>query len=579
MERIESSVLKRAQKWLENDFDQETKDQVKFLIENDPAGLTDSFYRDLEFGTGGLRGIMGVGTNRMNKYTVGMATQGLANYLLSCFPHDEEIGIAIAYDCRNNSSYFAGVAAEILSANGLKVFLFDKLSPIPILSFAVRHFGCRAGIVITASHNPKEYNGYKVFWGDGGQVVPPHDHNIISEVKKIQDPGQVRFGRQAERIEMVGAGFDELYIDTLKGYSMSPGLISRHRDLKMVFTPIHGTAVYLAPAALKAFGFENVFHVPEQDVVSGDFPTVVSPNPEEPAALKMALDKGKEVDADLVMATDPDGDRVGVAVKNRNGAFTLLNGNQTATIIIYYLLEQWKAQKKITGSEYLVKTIVTTELLNEMAAHYGVECFDVLTGFKYIGELIGKLEGHKQFIAGGEESYGYLVGDYIRDKDAIISCCIVAEAAAWAREQGKTLPELLSGIYARFGFFHEKLLSVTKKGRAGLEEIRKLMDGYRLRPPVSIGGVTVVKVHDYERGETLDLVAGKTSPLNFPRSNVLQFFLKDGTKITMRPSGTEPKIKYYVGVRAELNDPSAYESVREQLERRVEKFIGALNPE
>lgn len=578
MEKTDPKVLERAQRWLDDDYDQETKTRVREMIGNEPVELTDSFYRDLEFGTGGLRGLMGVGTNRINKYTVGMATQGLANYLLECFSEEEQLSVAIAFDSRNNSPFFANVAAEIMSANGIKVFLFDQLRPIPLLSYAVRHFGCQAGIVVTASHNPKEYNGYKVFWEDGGQVVPPHDKNIIREVQKIRQLDQIRFGRVEDLIEILDEEFDRLYIDTLKTYSLLPAETGSRKTLKIVFSPIHGTGVFLAPNALKAFGFQQVFNVPEQDVVSGDFPTVESPNPEEASVMKMALDRGRQVGADLVMATDPDGDRVGVAVKGPEGDYVLLNGNQTAAIMIYYILEQWKTRKGFTGKEYIVKTIVTTEVLAKMARHYGVECYDVLTGFKYIGELIGKLEGKKTFIAGGEESYGYLVGDHIRDKDAIISCCIMAEATAWAMEQGKSVYELLAEIYSRFGFFHEKLLSVTRRGKAGLEEIQALMTHYREKTPEAIRQVPVVKVHDYARGETRNMVSGETSKLDFPTSNVLQFILEDDTRITMRPSGTEPKIKFYVGVRSGLKNASGYMSVREQLDRLADEYLRAMEP-
>ena len=578
MEKIDPKVLERAQKWLDDDYDQETKSRIRDMMQHDPAGLTDSFYMDLEFGTGGLRGLMGTGTNRMNRYTVGMATQGLANYLLDCYAGEEQLSVAIAFDSRNNSPFFADVAAEILSANGIKVFLFDRLRPIPVLSFAVRHFGCNAGIVITASHNPKEYNGYKVFWGDGGQVVPPHDRNIIREVQKIRQLDQIRFGKDENLIELLDEGFDAHYIDTLKGYSMLPSSARSKGELKIVYTPIHGSGVHLAPRALKAFGFSMVFHVAEQDVISGDFPTVESPNPEEASAMKLALQRGEETGAHLVLATDPDGDRVGAAVRGPDGRYVLLNGNQTATLLIYYILEQWKHQQGFTGKEFLVKTIVTTDILTKMADHYGVECFDVLTGFKYIGELIGRLEGQKTFIAGGEESYGYLVGDYIRDKDAIISCCMVAEATAWAMEQGKTVPELLAGIYTRFGFYYEKLLSVTRKGKSGLEEIQSMMKRYRENPPETILGVRVLRMHDYARSETRDMASGQVSELDFPASNVLQFLLADGTKITMRPSGTEPKIKFYAGVRGDLPDPAAYESVRARLDALADRYLDALNP-
>lgn len=576
MSTIDPFVLERANKWLDEGFDSKTRDAVRALIDHDHAALTESFYRDLEFGTGGLRGIMGVGTNRMNKYTVGMATQGFANYLKQFFSDEDQIGVAIAYDCRHNSPYFAEVTAEILSANGIKVFLFDALRPTPEVSFAVRHFRCQGGIMITASHNPKEYNGYKVYWDDGGQLVPPHDHNVIAEVQKIKDPGQIKFERNDDLIEILGEDFDELYIDTLRSLSLSPGLISKYSDMKIVFTPIHGTAVKLVPMALKAFGFNGVINVPEQDVVDGDFPTVVSPNPEEPAALEMALDRAVETGAELVMATDPDGDRVGIAVKDQHGSFILLNGNQIASLMIYYILEQYKQKNRITGKEFLVKTIVTTELLDRMAAHYGVECFDVLTGFKYIGELIRILEGEKTFIAGGEESYGYLVGDFVRDKDAVISCCMLAETAVWAKEQGKSMYDLLIDIYLQFGLYHEQLLSLTKKGKAGLKEIKAMMESFRVNSPEAIAGQKVVRIYDYKQGIVLNRDTGLEEELDLPLSDVLQFILEDGTKITLRPSGTEPKIKFYFGTHADLPDRKDYARVHEELQRRVSRIIDAL---
>lgn len=572
-------MLERAQKWLGTSFDEDTRNQVKTLMDNDPIGLTDAFYRDLEFGTGGLRGIMGVGTNRMNKYTVGMATQGLANYLKQCFPDVPQIRVAIAYDCRNNSPYFAEISAEILSANGMKVFLFKGLRPTPELSFAVREKGCQSGIVITASHNPKEYNGYKVYWDDGGQLVAPHDKNVIREVKKITSVDQVRFERVEENIEMLDEAMDKLYLERMKAYSLAPENNLKHRDLKIVFTPIHGTAVKLAPAALKAFGFEQVFPVPEQDVTSGDFPTVHSPNPEEPAALKMALDKAREVDAELVMATDPDADRVGIAVKDLMGEYVLLNGNQTASLLISYILKQWKANGKLTGKEYIVKTIVTSELLKKIAEKQGVECFDVLTGFKYIAEIIRNLEGKKTFIAGGEESYGYLVGDYVRDKDAIISCCFVAEAAAWARQQGKTLYETLVDLYVEYGFYLEKLISITKKGKAGLEEIQAMMEGFRNNPPLEIDGMKVAALKDFQTSVSHDFLNRREQPIDLPKSNVLQFFLEDGSKITMRPSGTEPKIKFYFGAKGKLESAGDFEQVNAQLEEKIKGMIASLKLE
>ncbi len=578
MNPVDEAVMKKARQWMEGGFDDETKNQVKTLMENDPKELTEAFYQDLEFGTGGLRGIMGVGTNRMNKYTVGMATQGLANYLKQSFPGKDQIRVAIAHDCRNNSTFFTEITAKIFSANGFKVFLFDALRPTPQLSFAIRHLDCQGGVMITASHNPKEYNGYKVYWEDGGQLIAPHDKNVIQEVQKIKDISQVRFSGEEKNIETLGAEMDEAYIEALKGVSLSPELNQKHQDLKIVFTPIHGTAVKLAPMALKAYGFNKVINVPEQDIVSGDFPTVVSPNPEEPAALKMALEKARKVDAELVMATDPDADRVGVAVKDRSGEYVLLNGNQTATLLIYYLLEKWKENGKLTGKEYIVKTIVTTELLKKMAISYNVDCYDVLTGFKFIAEKIRLLEGKKTFIGGGEESYGYLVGDYVRDKDAIVSCCMIAEAAAWARENGKSLYELLIDIYVSYGIHFEKLLSLTKKGKEGMEEIRELMEKFRNDPPKEINGQRVATIKDYKAGVAKEMFyVNKHYPIDLPSANVLQFILEDGSKITMRPSGTEPKIKFYFGAEAALDKAEDFEKEQENLEKKIDAIIQSMD--
>ncbi len=576
MKGIDAAIMEKARQWLGGEFDPQTRQQVQTLIDNDPVGLTDAFYRDLEFGTGGLRGIMGVGTNRMNRYTVGMATQGLAQYLRRSFPNTNPIKVAIAHDCRNNSTYFTEVAAEILSANGIKVYLFDELKPTPLLSFAVRELGCQAGIVITASHNPKEYNGYKVYWDDGGQLVPPHDKAVIEEVQGISRVDQIKFGMDESLIEILDESFDKVYIERIKTVSLAPEVIARHKDLPMVFTPIHGSTVRLAPASLRAFGFEKIYHVPEQDVTSGDFPTVVSPNPEEPEALKMAMQKGREVDADLVMGTDPDGDRVGFVVKDLEGDYVILNGNQAAALLIYYLLEQWKTKGKLTGNEYIVKTIVTTELLQNIASQYQVECLDVLTGFKYIAEKMRLLEGKKTFIGGGEESYGYTIGDQVRDKDAVISCCMMAEAAAWAKDQDRTLYQLLIDIYLKFGFYLEKLISLTKKGKAGMEEIQGMMDHYRKNTPAAINGVPVVLVKDYLTRSQIDKVTNQQTPLDFPAANVLQLFLEDGSKITMRPSGTEPKIKFYFGVKDQLKRAEDFPAMHEQLEQKVQDIIHSM---
>ncbi len=569
-------IIEKAKTWLSSEFDEDTRKEVKHLLDNDHRELTDSFYKDLEFGTGGLRGVMGVGTNRMNKYTVGVATQGLANYLKKTFPANKEIKVAIAHDCRNLSANFSGVAAEVLSANGIKVYLFDKLQPTPLLSFAIRHLGCQSGIVITASHNPKEYNGYKVYWEDGGQLVAPHDQNIIAEVRKIESVKEINFNKDASKIIVLSDEVDKAYLERVKSLVLSPEVIEKHKDMKIVFTPIHGASVYLGPAGLKAYGFNNVMGVDEQNVVDGNFPTVVSPNPEEPEALKMALDKAKENGADLVMGTDPDGDRVGVIVKNLDNEYVGLNGNQTAALIIYYLLEKYKQKGLITGKEYIVKTVVTTELLKIIADSYGVECYNTLTGFKFIAEVIRKLEGKKKFIGGGEESYGYLVGDFVRDKDAIISCCVIAEAAAWAKEQGKTLYELLIDICVKYAFYKENLISITKKGKEGSEEIQRMMNGFRKAPPAKIAGADIIEIIDYHKQKHFFIKENREEDLELPKSNVLQFLLEDDSKITMRPSGTEPKIKFYFSVNGKLETPEKYKSVDEKLQKKIDSIIDDL---
>lgn len=575
MTKIEDSVLKKAQSWLDGAYDEETRTAVRKMMENDPQELTEAFYKDLEFGTGGLRGIMGVGSNRMNKYTVGAATQGFANYLKMNFPDIGQIKVAIAYDSRNNSRYFAEVTADVFSANGIKVYLFDDLRPTPELSFAIRHFHCQGGIVITASHNPKEYNGYKAYWDDGGQLISPHDKNVISEVQKITDIAEVKFNRKADLIEIIGEEVDKIYLEHIKSLSLSPEIIRKQKDLKIVYTPIHGTGAKLVPEALKDFGFENIHVVKEQAVADGNFPTVISPNPEEPAALEMALNLADEVQADMVMATDPDSDRVGIAVR-KDGKMVLLNGNQAATLLIYYLLEKWHEKGKLTGKEYIVKTIVTTELLFDMADKYKVEHFDVLTGFKYIVDIIKKLEGEKQFIGGGEESYGYLVGDFVRDKDAVISCAMLAEVAAWTNDKGIGMFDLLKQIYLEFGFYKEKLISIVRKGKAGAEEIQKMMDDFREKTPVRLNGSKVVLVKDYLTGKEKNLKTGEEKEILLPRSNVLQLFTEDGSKISVRPSGTEPKIKFYFGVRSDLNSVDDFERVSNELEAKIEGIIKDL---
>lgn len=573
--QIDPQILATAQSWLSANYDSETQKEVKDMIENRPSDLVEAFYRDLEFGTGGLRGIMGVGTNRMNKYTVGMATQGLANYLKSQFPN-EQIKLAIAYDCRNNNTFFADVTSSVLSANGIHVYLFDTLRPTPELSFAIRYLKCHSGIVITASHNPKEYNGYKVYWNDGGQLVNPHDENVITEVRKITDIKDVKFDKNESLITIIGADIDQAYMKMIKDLSLSPELIQKHKDIKIVFTPLHGTGVKLVPETLKMFGFENVISVDEQNINDGNFPTVKSPNPEEPAALEMAIAKAKATDATLVMATDPDADRVGIAVRNNKGEFVLMNGNQTASILFYYILRKWKENGKLDGNQFIVKTIVTSELLIEIAEKFGVKHFDVLTGFKYIADIILQEEGKLKFIVGGEESYGYLVGDSVRDKDAVASCCFIAEAAAWAAEQGKTMYDLLADIYVEFGFYLESLKSLTKQGKSGAEDIEKMMADYRSNPPKSIAGLDVVMMKDYKLQKSYNFTNNTQEEIKLPKSNVLQFFTSDGSKITVRPSGTEPKIKFYFGVKGKLNSAAEFDKTTADLKAKLDLIIKDL---
>ena len=567
---MDQKILGRAQAWLTEQYDEETRKKVQYLIDNDPNELTESFYRNLEFGTGGLRGIMGVGTNRMNIYTVAMATQGFANYIKLMNPGVSELRVAIAYDCRNNSPAFANITADVMSANGIKVFIFDCLRPTPELSFAVRELHCHAGVMVTASHNPKEYNGYKAYWNDGGQLVSPHDKNVIAEVEKILDPSMVNFKRNPELITVLGEDFDDIYLNKVFGLSLSLDLIKKHKDLKIVYTPIHGTGRRLVPEILRRKGFENVYCVEEQMVVDGDFPTVKSPNPEEPAAMALAVKKAQEINADLVLATDPDADRVGVAVKKENGEFILLNGNQAASVFLYYLLTRWHELGKLTGKEFVVKTIVTTELLFEIAKKFDVDRYDVLTGFKYIASKILELEGKKQFIGGGEESYGYLAGDFVRDKDAVIATSLLAEAMAWAAEQGKTFYELLCDIYREFGLYKEKLVSLTKKGISGTEEIKAMMAKFRNTPPTEIVGEKVVEIRDYKTLEAKDLLTGKVTPIDLPKSDVLQFFTETGSKISIRPSGTEPKIKFYFSMKGKIEG-----GIDESMNRLDEKLNAA----
>lgn len=557
-----NEVLAKARIWLDGNYDEETKQEIRRMINaEDKTELIESFYRDLEFGTGGLRGIMGAGTNRMNIYTVGAATQGLSNYLKSQFAGLPQISVVIGHDCRNNSRLYAEISADIFSANGIKVYLFEDLRPTPEVSFAIRHFGCQSGIILTASHNPKEYNGYKAYWNDGAQMIAPHDENVISEVTKITDVNDIKYKGNPSLIEIIGEEIDKIYIDNIKTISLSPDSIKRNHDMKIVFTPIHGTAVKLVPRALKDYGFTNIIHVPEQDVVSGNFPTVYSPNPEEPAALDMAIKKAIETDADLVMATDPDSDRMGISVKNDKGEWILVNGNQTALIFVYYLIRRWKELGKLKGNEYVVKTIVTTEIIKQIAERNQVECFDCFTGFKWIAAVIRENEGIKEYIGGGEESYGFLPEIFVRDKDAVSSCTLMAEIAAWAKDNGKTLFELLQDIYLEYGFGKEKGISVVRKGKSGAEEIAKIMNDFRINPPKELAGSEILIIKDYKTLKQTNTATGEVIDLEMPAtSNVLQYFTKDGTKISVRPSGTEPKIKFYIEVRGEMKTREDYDA-------------------
>lgn len=544
---IDNSIISKAHEWLNPTYDEPTRNAVRQLLDGDPKELEDCFYKNLDFGTGGLRGVMGVGTNRMNKYTVGMATQGLANYVKKAIP--APYSAAISYDCRTCSAEFARITAEVLAANDFTVYLFDALRPTPELSFAVRTLHCSIGVMVTASHNPKEYNGYKVYWNDGAQVTAPHDKDIIQEVLKVSSPALVHFTGGSGRIEMIGTALDEQYLTSILSLlRLSPDALAAHRDIKMVYTPLHGTGVRLVPEALRRLGFTNLYHVPEQDVNDGAFPTLSSPNPEEPSALAMAVAKAHEVGADLVMATDPDADRVGIAVRNAKGQLQLLNGNQTASLLTYYLLRRWKETGRLTGKEFIVKTIVTTDLMAVIATHFGVDCYNVLTGFKFIAQVVRENEGHKTFIGGGEESYGYNVGAFVRDKDAVVACSLIAEVACWAAAQGKSLYEVLLDIYRQFGYFKESLVSITMKGKDGMEEMKALMEKYRNQPPTSFGGSPVILLHDYKKSETIDFVSDLRYQITLPQSDVLQYICADNTLITIRPSGTEPKIKYYFGV-------------------------------
>ena len=567
---LEQMVLKKAQAWLDGHYDEETKKQVKYLMDNDMKELVESFYKDLEFGTGGLRGIMGVGTNRMNVYTVGAATQGLANYLKKNFA-GEQIRVAIGHDSRNNSRMFAERVADIFASNGFTVFLFDSLRPTPELSFAIRELKCHSGVVVTASHNPKEYNGYKAYWTDGSQVTPPHDRNIIEEVEKITDIDMIQMGRNAENITILDEKFDEIYLNRVHELSLSPESVKKFHDMKIVYTPLHGSGVRLVPASLAKYGFTNVKLVPEQAVVDGNFPTVESPNPEERKTMSMAIDLAAKEGAELVLATDPDSDRIGVALRNKQGEYVLLNGNQTLVLLMSYQLTRWAERGELDGKQYVVKTIVTSQMANAVADFFKVKCYDCLTGFKYIAQIVRENEGKTKYIGGGEESFGYLAGDYVRDKDAVSACSLAAEAAAWAKDtMGLTLFEWLQELYVKYGFYREGLVSVVRKGKEGAEQIQQMMVDFRANPPKTIVGSPVVKINDFQTLETLDVKTGVKTPIAQDRSNVLQWFTEDGTKVSVRPSGTEPKIKFYFGVKAPLASVADYDRVLAELDGKIE---------
>ena len=574
---MDIEVKNKALEWLNSNIDQDAKNEIQRMLDSkNQTELIDSFYRDLEFGTGGLRGIMGIGSNRVNKYTIGKATQGLSNYLLKAFP-GEQVSVAIAHDSRNNSVYLADITASVFSANGIKVYFYSELRPTPSLSYAIRALGCKSGVVLTASHNPKEYNGYKAYWDDGAQVTPPHDENIIGEVNKIARIEDVKFDKNPALIVKIGKDIDEKYLNEVEKLSLSPEIIAKHKNLKIVFSPIHGTGITLIPEILKRFGFENVHIVQEQATPDGNFPTVIYPNPEESEAMSLALKQAEEIDADLIMATDPDADRVGIGAKNNHGKFQLINGNQAASMLVYYMLKMWSDKGKLDGRQFIVKTIVTTDLILDIARKFNVESYETLTGFKYIASVIRELEGKKQFIVGGEESYGYLSGDFVRDKDAVSSCALLAEMTAWAKDNGMSVFDLLVEIYKEFGCYKEGLLSITRKGKSGAEEIEEMMRNIRANPPKTIQGSPVTKLYDYQLSEVTDLTTGKKEKLDFPESNVLQFTTEDGTKVSARPSGTEPKIKFYFSVKAPLKSASEYDQVQKQLDEKIQKIIEELS--
>lgn len=576
MNTIDQATNNRIQQWLSAEYDPETVAQVQKLVDdNEETELIDSFYKELEFGTGGLRGVMGVGSNRMNKYTIGKATQGLANYLKKQFP-DQAIKVAVSYDSRNNSQKFGHLVADVFSANGIHVYLFEELRPTPVLSFAVRHFDCQGGVMLTASHNPKEYNGYKAYWNDGGQLVAPHDKNVINEVNAISSVTAIKFDREDDNITLVGEDFDQLYIDANKQLSIHPDAVAAQGDLKIVFSSIHGTGITIVPKMLDAWGFKNVHVVEEQATPDGNFPTVVYPNPEEEEAMSMAKRKGQEIDADVVMATDPDADRVGLAVKNQEGEMQLLNGNQIGSLLIYYVLSSKKENGTLQDNDFIVKTIVTSNLMTDISDSFSVKNYETLTGFKFIGEVMTRVQEQENYLVGGEESYGFLVGDLVRDKDAVNACVFIAEMAAYFKNQGKTVFDVLLELYEQYGFYQEKLISLTKKGKAGAEEIKQMMADLRANAPQSLGGVQVKEIRDYEHGVATVLATNTTTTIDLPKSDVLQFITVDGDVISARPSGTEPKIKFYCSVKEPLSSREQYGKIALKLEEKVKNIMADI---
>jgi len=571
---MDKNIENKVSQWLDSQFDADTVAAVKKLQQDNPDELADAFYRNLEFGTGGLRGVMGVGTNRMNKYTVGMATQGFANYLKQAFTG--EVKIAIAHDSRNNSRFFAEVAANVMAANGIKVYLFESLRPTPELSFTIRHLQCQGGIVLTASHNPKEYNGYKAYWNDGAQLIPPHDKNVIREVEKISKVDEVKWSGGEANIIPIGKDIDEAYLQILKDLSIQPDVIAAQKDMKIVYTPIHGTGITLVPEILKRYGFTNVHVVEEQATPDGNFPTVVYPNPEEAEAMSIGLKKAKELDAAILLGTDPDSDRVGIAVKDIKGEWTLLNGNQTAVLLFNYIIEGRRNKGLAGDTDYVCKTVVTSDLIDVFAAQNNVKCYNVLTGFKWIADLIHKKEGKEKFICGGEESYGYMIGDNVRDKDAIASVALICEMAAFALSQGRSLYEQLIDIYVKYGYYKESLISITKKGMKGADEIADMMRGYRENPPTTINGSPVVSIYDYQLQQVKNVKTGEQQAIDLPKSNVLQFILEDGTKISARPSGTEPKIKFYFSVNQPLENAAGFDAATKALDQKIQQIISDM---